>query len=150
MGARGRRSQWRNRLARHRALGGRFLFWACPSCVVRRRTKGVHMYNEEERDLRRQLGVRLELSRRGQNLTLEEMQQRTQIWAHQLEALERGKFDMLPSPLWARGLLMKYANSLGLDGKALAEAYFPQSHPFQTIRRSEGRLRRRVAAPLKR
>jgi LCP family protein required for cell wall assembly len=108
------------------------------------------MYNEEERHLGRQLGVKLEMSRRGQDLTLEEMQQRTQIWAHQLEALERGDFDTLPSPMWARGLLMKYANSLGLDGKSLVEAYFPQSHPFQTIRRSDHRLRRRVAAPLKR
>lgn len=77
------------------------------------------------------LGQRLKLSRRGQGFTLEEMQRRTNIWAHQLEALERGDYGALPNPSWARGFTVTYANSLGLDGEALAEAHFPQLPTLQ-------------------
>ncbi len=72
-----------------------------------------------------QLGEKLEQARRAQGFTLEDMQQRTRIWTHQLATLERGELESLPDLWWARGLTITYANSLRLDGEALAEAYFP-------------------------
>jgi LCP family protein required for cell wall assembly len=108
------------------------------------------VYDEKEKPGGRRLGQQLKLSRRGQGFTLEEMQRRTKIWAHQLEALERGDFHALPDVSWARGLTITYANSLGLDGEALAEAYFPHHPSLQTKLRG-GRLRKwRVVAPLRR
>jgi cytoskeletal protein RodZ len=78
------------------------------------------------------------------------MQRRTKIWAHQLEALERGDFDALPTPSWARGLTITYANSLGLEGEALAEAYFPQPRSFRPKGHRARRSKRRIVAPLRR
>jgi len=108
------------------------------------------VYGGKEVNPERRLGQRLELSRRGQGFTLEEMQLRTKIWAHQLEALERGDFGALANPSWARGLTVTYANSLGLDGEALAEAYFPH-HPSLQPKQRGVRLRKwRIVAPLRR
>lgn len=107
------------------------------------------MYDEKE-DLGRRLGKRLEVSRRERGLTLEEAQGRTSIWAHHLEALERGDLDALPNPAWARGITVTYANSLGLEGEALAEAYFPGSLPSRPKRRRARLPGWGVAAPLRR
>jgi cytoskeleton protein RodZ len=108
------------------------------------------VYDEKQGSPARRLGRRLELSRRGQGLTLEEMQRRTKIWAHQLEALERGDFGALPNPSWARGLTITYVNSLGLEGEALAEAYFPQPRSFRPKGHRARRSKRRDDAPLRR
>jgi LCP family protein required for cell wall assembly len=108
------------------------------------------VYDEKENPGGRRLGQRLKLSRRGQGFTLEDMQRRTKIWAHQLEALERGDFRALPDVSWARGLTITYANSLGLDGEALAEAYFPH-HPSLQPKQRGARLRKwRIVASLRR
>jgi cytoskeletal protein RodZ len=49
------------------------------------------------------------------SLTLEEISRHTHAGTHYLRALEAGEFDLLPSSVQARGMLIQYARFLNLD-----------------------------------
>lgn len=57
------------------------------------------------------------------SLTLEEVERHTHIRKHNLELIETGDFDSLPSPVQLRGTLSTYANFLDLDTDALLLRY---------------------------
>jgi hypothetical protein len=61
------------------------------------------------------IGRILHETRERLGLTLEEVERGTHIRTHHLEAMERGEFDALPSPVQARGFLHNYSEFLGLD-----------------------------------
>lgn len=61
------------------------------------------------------IGRILHETRERLGLTLEEVERGTRIRTHHLEAMERGEFDSLPSPVQARGFLHNYSEFLGLD-----------------------------------
>jgi cytoskeletal protein RodZ len=61
------------------------------------------------------IGRTLHETRERLGLTLEEVERGTRIRTHNLEAMERGEFDALPSPVQARGFLHNYSEFLGLD-----------------------------------
>ena len=65
---------------------------------------------------------RLELS-----LPLEYIQQRTQIRVSLLQAIEEGKFDNLPEPVYIKGFIRLYGNAIGVDGDALAHNFIQAS-----------------------
>jgi cytoskeletal protein RodZ len=49
------------------------------------------------------------------SLTLEEIERHTHVRKHNLQLIESGEFDQLPSPVQARGILSAYASFLDLD-----------------------------------
>jgi cytoskeleton protein RodZ len=61
------------------------------------------------------IGHILQDARERLGLTLEEVERGTRIRIYHLEAMERGDFDSLPSPVQARGFLHNYSEFLGLD-----------------------------------
>lgn len=61
------------------------------------------------------IGRILQETRERLGLTLEEVERGTRIRTHHLEAMERGDFDSLPSPVQARGFLHNYSEFLGLE-----------------------------------
>ena len=61
------------------------------------------------------IGQILQETRERLGLTLEEVERGTRIRTHHLEAMERGDFDSLPSPVQARGFLHNYSEFLGLE-----------------------------------
>ena len=63
----------------------------------------------------RTIGARLEAARNGKRLTLEEAERDTRISTEYLDALERGSYEVLPAPVYARGFMRSYAGYLGLD-----------------------------------
>jgi transcriptional regulator with XRE-family HTH domain len=65
------------------------------------------------------IGDRLRQARERLGLTLEEAERTTRIRTQHLDALERGEFDRLPSPVQLRGFLRNYADYLGLDSDRL-------------------------------
>jgi len=65
------------------------------------------------------LGGLLVEARRARGVTLEQAAASTRIRAHHLEALEAGRLEDLPGPVYDRGYLRSYAAYLGLDGEAL-------------------------------
>ena len=78
----------------------------------------------DEKD--RTTGRLLEDTRLAQNLSLEEVSRKTGINARVLEGLEKEDATHLTGLLYARVLLSKYADSLGLDGRALSEGWRPR------------------------
>ncbi|MCS6992622.1 MAG: DUF4115 domain-containing protein [Anaerolineales bacterium] len=70
-----------------------------------------------------EIGKTLRERRELLSLTLDEIERHTRIRRHHLEKIETGKFDDLPSPVQARGLLNAYANFLDLDADALLLRY---------------------------
>lgn len=115
------------------------------------------VYDGEAQALAQRLGPLLKSARCSQELSLKEMEERTRIWAHQLEAMERGNFGALPNDSWARGLTVTYANALGLEGETLAETHFPGARPSRSrpapIKRNRNGRRPpgwRILGPLRR
>ncbi|NEQ53253.1 MAG: helix-turn-helix domain-containing protein, partial [Leptolyngbya sp. SIO3F4] len=67
------------------------------------------------------VGNYLKTIRTRQGLSLQQITQRTHIQPNQLRAIENGNWMKLPEAIYVKGFLKKYAQSLGLDGKAVAE-----------------------------
>ena len=62
-----------------------------------------------------QIGAQLRQRRATISLTLDEIERHTRMRAQFLDALEKGNFDALPSPVQTRGMLSNYASFLDLD-----------------------------------
>ena len=69
------------------------------------------------------IGEVLRLARINQRLSLEELQEKTEIQLHFLEAMEADDFDQLPSTFYARSFLRKYAWAVELDERIVLDAY---------------------------
>lgn len=54
----------------------------------------------------------------------ETLAEKTLIRPSLLKAIEAAKVSQLPEPVYTRGLIRRYGDSLGLDGEALASQYF--------------------------
>lgn len=65
------------------------------------------------------LGDKLRALRRGQAVSLDMIEKATRIQRRYLEALERGRYDILPEPMYTRNFIRAYATVLHAD-----ESYF--------------------------
>jgi cytoskeletal protein RodZ len=70
-----------------------------------------------------ELGTLLREAREARALTLAEAQEATKINSRYLEALEDGRYDVLPSEVHVKGYLRNYARYLHLDPKPLLDRY---------------------------
>ncbi len=75
------------------------------------------------------IGEVLKQARARAGLDIRTVEERTKIRVKYLRALEDEEWDALPSPAYARGFLRTYAQLLGLDGEALADAFRRQVEP---------------------
>ncbi len=66
-----------------------------------------------------EIGHELRQRRELLSLTLDEIERHTRVRKHYLEKIEAGKYDELPSPVQARGMLSNYASFLDIDAEAL-------------------------------
>ncbi len=73
------------------------------------------------------LGEKLRTLRRSQAVSLEMMEKMTRVRRHYLEALEWGRYDALPDPLYTRNFIRSYARALGADETYLLELYEEES-----------------------
>lgn len=69
------------------------------------------------------LGEKLRTLRRSQAVSLEMMEKLTRVRKHYLEALEWGKYEILPDPLYTRNFIRSYARTLGADDSYFLELY---------------------------
>lgn len=69
------------------------------------------------------LGEKLRALRRGQAVSLEMMEKQTRVQKKYLEALERGKYEVLPAPLYTRNFIRAYARVLSADEQYFIELY---------------------------
>jgi len=70
-----------------------------------------------------ELGSILREAREAKGYTLEEAQATTKISVRYLRALEEGQYELLPTPVHARGFLRNYARFLALDPEPLLARY---------------------------
>ncbi|MDB9526095.1 DUF4115 domain-containing protein [Oscillatoria sp. CS-180] len=70
------------------------------------------------------IGRILQETREAQGLSHKDLAAKTLIRSSLLQAIETANIDQLPEPVYTRGLILRYGDSLGLDGEALAIQYF--------------------------
>ncbi|MEW6048421.1 MAG: RodZ domain-containing protein [Bacillota bacterium] len=70
-----------------------------------------------------QPGAMLQAARERLGLSLEAVEEKTRIRQSFLEALEEGRYDHLPGPVYARAFLKLYAQAVGLDPGDVLSAY---------------------------
>lgn len=80
--------------------------------VVRKLIEGTQTLGEKLRTLRRSKAVSLPM-----------LEAATRVQLRYLEALERGRYDELPEPLYTRNYLRAYARALGADDQYFLELY---------------------------
>lgn len=71
----------------------------------------------------RELGQELRAAREQRGVSIADVQAETKIRSRYLEAIEQGRFDILPGDVYTKGFLKSYAEFLGLDGHAMVERY---------------------------
>jgi cytoskeletal protein RodZ len=76
-----------------------------------------------------ELGHQLRSAREAQGLTLQDVAATTKIAPGALSAIEREDFDELPAGIFRREFVRVYAAAVGLDGRALAQAYVARFEP---------------------
>ncbi|HCF25931.1 MAG TPA: DUF4115 domain-containing protein, partial [Cyanobacteria bacterium UBA11049] len=69
------------------------------------------------------LGATLSLKRQEKQLSLAQVETQTRIRSRFLRAIEAGKLDELPEPVYIQSFIQKYAEVLGLDGKDFASSF---------------------------
>jgi len=76
-----------------------------------------------------ELGPRLRDARVAKNLTLEDVAHATKIPKSSLAALEAGRFETLPAPVFVRGFIRAYARVVGTDPNPLVRIYEATARP---------------------
>ncbi|OKH38663.1 hypothetical protein NIES2119_08695 [[Phormidium ambiguum] IAM M-71] len=77
----------------------------------------------EQGEKLREIGTYLSRLRKEQSISLDQVAANTYIRASLLKAIEEAKEESLPEPVYIQGFIRRYADSLGLDGNALAMTF---------------------------
>ncbi|HIK28951.1 MAG: DUF4115 domain-containing protein [Oscillatoriaceae bacterium SKW80] len=83
----------------------------------------IRNYDQERAEKLPIIGAKLRQVREELEISLEEVAIYTKIRYKLLQALEEGKVEQLPEPVYVQGFIRRYADALGLDGAALAAEY---------------------------
>ncbi|MBD2740488.1 RodZ domain-containing protein [Coleofasciculus sp. FACHB-1120] len=92
----------------------------------------LHLQQQQIEKLK-ELGSRLRQVREEQSMSLEEVGDRTRIQVRLLKAIEEGRREILPEPVYIQGFIKRYADALGLDGVEYSDT-FPSGPIFQLIK----------------
>ena len=90
------------------------------------------------------IGVELRQAREERGLAIDDVAQQLKFASRQIESLEAERFDRLPGPTIARGMVRNYARLLKLDAEALVARMTPQVGPPP----DSGRLAARFKEPV--
>lgn len=73
------------------------------------------------------IGSKLSHEREARSVSLETVATKTYIPLRLLNAIEAGRMDLLPEPVFVQGFIRRYADTLGLDGAALSKEFAVES-----------------------
>lgn len=76
------------------------------------------------------IGAHLRTVRQEQGLSLDILANQIFIRPALLQALETGREDQLPEPVFIQGFIRRYAEALGLDGKAISQEFVVSPPPM--------------------
>lgn len=88
-----------------------------------------NFFQEKQVEKLAEIGAQLRESREQKSMGLEKLAIMTAIRSHLLQAIEEGKLEELPEPIYIQRLLEQYANAVGLDGNQLAKSFPMKSAP---------------------
>jgi transcriptional regulator with XRE-family HTH domain len=77
------------------------------------------------------IGEQLHAARQAKGLSLAELSARLKISERYLEALERGRYNDLPSPVYIKNYLRAFAKAVGIDWEKLAEKFASEITVYQ-------------------
>lgn len=81
------------------------------------------LFNEPQQEQLKEIGAYLGQVRQEKSIRVEEIAAKTMIRQRFLEALEEGRFEDLPEPIYVQGFIRRYGDALGLDGTALGRSF---------------------------
>jgi cytoskeleton protein RodZ len=90
------------------------------------------------------VGARLRQAREAQGLAIDDVAQQLKFAPRQIESLEQERFDRLPGPTIARGMVRNYARLLRLDPEPLIERMAPQAEKAPDPKQLAERFRNQV------
>jgi cytoskeleton protein RodZ len=90
------------------------------------------------------VGARLRQAREAQGLAIDDVAQQLKFAPRQIESLEQERFDRLPGPTIARGMVRNYARLLRLDPEPLIERMAPQPEKLPDPGQLAERFRKEV------
>jgi cytoskeletal protein RodZ len=95
-----------------------------------------------------ELGEFLRKARSERGLSLEDVQESTKIRKRYLEAIEEGKYSILPGTFYARAFIKQYSEAVGLDPEEVLKSYSHEIPAPETETSSEPvRMKRRPVNP---
>lgn len=92
----------------------------------------MNLLNEEQKKQFQEIGAYFRQVREEKSILLEEIATKTLIREIFLHALEEGRAEDLPEPIYVQGFIRRYGDVLGLDGMALSQNFataFKQPEP---------------------
>lgn len=72
-------------------------------------------------EILQKIGENLRQIRQQQQLSIEDIAARTRIQPRLVQAIEEGHIEMLPEPVYVKGMVKRYGESIGLDGMAISQ-----------------------------
>ena len=72
-------------------------------------------------EILQQIGENLRQTRQQHQLSIEDIAARTRIQPRLVQAIEEGHIEMLPEPVYVKGMVKRYGDSIGLDGMAISQ-----------------------------
>ena len=87
----------------------------------------------------KELGECLHKIRTEQGRSIEAVANKTRIQARLLRAIEEGKLEVLPEPIYIQGLLRQFADALGLNGAEFASAFPTEDSRIGQVKSHFGR-----------
>lgn len=90
----------------------------------------MKLANKAQQEQLQEITQYLRKVRQDRSIRIEEIAARTNIQLTVLKALDAGKFEELPEPVYVQGFIRRYGDAVGLDGATLANTLtindFPQ------------------------
>ncbi|MCW6038572.1 helix-turn-helix domain-containing protein [Spirulina subsalsa FACHB-351] len=88
---------------------------------------------QERNEICQQIGKTLKEAREAQGMSIGQLHSKTLVQVFYIKALEEGRLDQLPEDIYLRGFIRRLGNTLGLDGKTLAEALPKSIQPNNAV-----------------
>ena len=90
----------------------------------------MNKLNSEQETQLQELGTYLRQRRIEQSISLKQVASRTLIRSEVLQAIEDGKTEELPEPIYLQNLIRHYANAIHADGEKLANSFSQKPAPI--------------------
>ena len=95
----------------------------------------MNSQQEQQIEKLKELGSQIRQVREEKSVSIDEIATKTRIQARLLVAIEQGNLDSLPEPVYIKGLIKQFAETLGLNGAEYARA-FPTGSQTYTLKPS--------------